>query len=55
MFKDYLTFVTRPMDFGTIKTILEADGYATPAEFRADVEQVFTNARLYNPPDSGVV
>ena len=55
VFHDYLNFVSRPMDFGTIKTTLENDGYATPAEFRADVEQVFANARLYNPPDSGIV
>lgn len=42
------------MDFGTIKKNLEAHQYATPDEYNKDMEQVFTNARLYNDKASDV-
>lgn len=46
--------VQRPMDFGTIKSNLEAGLYPTPEDFDKDVQQVFINARLYNAPDQDV-
>lgn len=55
MYKDYLTKVSKPMDFGTIKARLEGGAYAMDTEkFTADMRQVFENAFLYNAPGSDV-
>eukprot|EP00884_Botryococcus_braunii_P006179 jgi/Botrbrau1/15562/Bobra.0274s0006.1 len=51
---DYLDKVQRPMDFSTIKTNLESGLYQTPEEFDKDMQQVFINAALYNPPETDV-
>ncbi len=53
-FKDYLNFVKEPMDFGTIKARCESGFYGGPVEMVADVQRVFSNARMYNPPGSDV-
>lgn len=39
-YDNYLTYVTRPMDFGTIKRQLEAGHYREPTALLADVRQV---------------
>lgn len=51
---DYFTVVKRPMDFSTIKTKLKENKYANMQEFLDDIEQVFTNCRLYNGTESDV-
>jgi len=52
---DYSTIVKRPMDLQTIRSKLEALGYETLDDVLADVDQIFTNARLYNDLKSPVV
>ena len=45
---DYFTIVKKPMDFGTIKTKLKEQRYASISEFIDDMELVFYNCKLYN-------
>ena len=40
LYKDYLKFVERPMDFGTIKKKLEGGQYRTLDMFAKDMRQV---------------
>ena len=40
MYTTYLTYISRPMDFGTIKRNLESGTYPDPEAFAADVRQV---------------
>ena len=53
-YRDYLTRVTTPMDFGTIKRKLDAGHYPAPELFAVDMRQVFTNAHTYNAPGTDV-
>lgn len=51
----YLEVVAEPMDFATIAGRLAAQAYAgSPAAFKRDVELVFSNAQLFNPPNTMV-
>lgn len=38
-YDNYLTYVKRPIDFGTIKRKLEAGGYKVPDDMHADIQQ----------------
>ena len=51
---DYFDVVKNPMDFGTIKKKLNGNVYCSALEFLRDVELVFSNCKLYNPPGSDV-
>jgi Bromodomain/Ankyrin repeats (3 copies) len=52
---DYFDIVKRPMDFGTIKKKLNNNFYGSTDEFLKDIELVFSNCKLYNPPESDIV
>jgi hypothetical protein len=45
----YFEIIQEPMDFSTIASRLERDGYDKDA-FKADVDLVFKNAKLFNSP-----
>lgn len=45
---DYYTIIKKPMDLGTVKKKLDARQYATPQEFKDDVNQIVTNCCTYN-------
>ncbi|KAL9952948.1 hypothetical protein ACROYT_G040281 [Oculina patagonica] len=47
---DYLEFVQRPVDLGTIKKNLTAKAYDSVEDFAADVRQVFINCSEYCRP-----
>ena len=46
---DMLQVVTQPMDLTTVKTRLDNSFYADLATCVGDLQQVWTNAKLYNP------
>ena len=46
----YYKVIKNPMDFGTIKTKLEASEYNTPSDFHHDMLLVKSNCCKYNPP-----
>ncbi|CAB3992276.1 BRCA2-interacting transcriptional repressor EMSY-like isoform X1 [Paramuricea clavata] len=46
----YYKVIKNPMDFGTIKTKLEASEYSAPAHFHRDMLLVKSNCSKYNPP-----
>lgn len=52
---DYFDVVKHPMDFGTIKKKLNNNFYSCADEMLKDFELVFSNCKLYNPPESDVV
>ena len=52
---DYLEIVKRPMDLGTVKKKLNNNFYSSTDKFLSDIELVFSNCKLYNPPESDVV
>ncbi|CAG9316071.1 unnamed protein product [Blepharisma stoltei] len=52
---DYFDVVKNPMDFGTIKKKLNNNVYTSGEEFIKDLELVFYNCRLFNPPESDVI
>ena len=55
LYKDYLTRIRKPMDFGTIKGRLDAGLYTLKSDgFAADMRQVFENAFTYNAAGSDV-
>ena len=47
---DYLRFVQRPIDLGTIKKNLADKAYDSVEDFAADVRQVFINCSEYCRP-----
>jgi len=51
---DYFDIIKNPMDFGTIKTRLNANIYQSPEEFYNDVKLVFSNCIQYNGTTSDV-
>lgn len=54
-FADYLNVVKNPLDLGTIKSRLEgATYYRDPKDVWSDINLVFNNAKVYNPPGSDV-
>jgi transcription initiation factor TFIID subunit 2 len=46
----YYDEINHPMDFGTVQKNLDAGRYKTLESFSKDVEQIFINCRLFNPP-----
>lgn len=48
---DYPTIIKHPMDFGTIENQLSTGRFAGVEQFVADCRLVFSNAKLFNPPD----
>lgn len=51
-YPNYLSVVTTPMDFGTIRRRIDTNSYATLDAFVADVNLVLANARKFNGPNS---
>jgi hypothetical protein len=51
---EYTEIVSKPMDFGTVRSRLQRGVYETAAQALTDVELVFANAICFNPPDSVV-
>ena len=51
---DYPQIITRPMDLGTIQNRLEGGEYEDHEAFAADVRLVWSNAKTYNQPGSGI-
>ena len=51
---DYPSIVTNPMDYSTVASKLAARKYASPWEFRADMELIYSNCALYNKKESVV-
>eukprot|EP00794_Sanderia_malayensis_P018213 gene18213-20031_t len=54
---NYYKIVTKPMDFNTMKSKLSLKNglnYSRVEEFVDDVNQIFINCSLYNPPEAGV-
>jgi hypothetical protein len=51
----YLSVVTRPMDFGTMRTRVFQDEYATLSQLRDDAALVLANAQLFNRNDTYVL
>ena len=52
--KDYFAIITRPMDFGTIKTKLKEHQYVNIQEFIDDIQLTFNNCLKYNGEASNV-
>merc|ERR1719163_1190456 len=52
--RDYPQIIKNPMDLGTIETKLSRGLYADAWEFAEDVRLVWTNAKTYNQPGSGI-
>jgi hypothetical protein len=49
---DYLNVIKHPMDFATIgRKIIDSEYRDLPA-FKADIDLVWSNSRVYDPPDS---
>jgi hypothetical protein len=51
---DYYAFIEHPMDLKTIEAKVKKDEYPGLAEFKADVELMFKNAKEYNMPGSDI-
>lgn len=51
---DYPTLVKRPMDMRTMREKVRTGAYASMAEWHADLELIWANARFYNGADSPV-
>jgi len=51
IYPDYFKVVTKPMDLGTVKARLENGWYWDIAQCTADINQVWLNAKIYNPPE----
>jgi hypothetical protein len=49
---DYLQRIQTPMDLEKVRAALEAGGYATVTDWKADLNLVWANALQYNPPNS---
>lgn len=55
LYPDYPMKVSKPLDFGTVKSRLDAGNYTSNMEsFVQDMGQIFDNAFLYNAPGSTV-
>eukprot|EP00092_Neocalanus_flemingeri_P027712 GFUD01030081.1.p1 GENE.GFUD01030081.1~~GFUD01030081.1.p1 ORF type:complete len:384 (+),score=64.80 GFUD01030081.1:172-1323(+) len=51
IYPDYFKVVTKPMDLRTVKARLENGWYWDIAQCTADINQVWYNAKAYNPPE----
>lgn len=49
---DYPKIVKYPMDLSTVQAKLNAGRYSDVAAFAKDVERIWDNCRLYNPPET---
>lgn len=49
----YYEEILHPMDFGTMSNKLNEGKYHAMEEFKDDVELIFSNCRLFNPPGTG--
>ncbi|KAI9286342.1 hypothetical protein BC943DRAFT_359507 [Umbelopsis sp. AD052] len=49
---DYLTVIKKPMDFKTMRQKLESNQYPDMDAFKQDFQQICTNAKIYNAPDT---
>ncbi|KAI9366679.1 Bromodomain-containing protein [Pilaira anomala] len=47
---DYTTIIQHPMDLSTIETKLLNQQYQEPIQFQQDIQLMFNNCYLYNPP-----
>ena len=45
---DYLDIVKQPMDLGTVMHKLETDQYKSVADWKSDINLIFSNSNLYN-------
>ncbi|PVV04696.1 hypothetical protein BB560_000795 [Smittium megazygosporum] len=50
----YFDIIKHPMDFLTIKTNLSNRNYSHVSDFLSDIQLIFDNCFLFNPPDSWV-
>jgi hypothetical protein len=50
----YPKMIKTPMDLGTVETKLNGGKYATVADFAADVELIFNNAKIFNTEGSDI-
>lgn len=48
----YFELVKHPMDLSTVKRKLTRGTYSTVAQFASDMRQIWTNAQIYNEPQS---
>lgn len=51
IYPDYFKVVTKPMDLRTVKARLENGWYWDIAQCISDINQVWYNAKVYNPPE----
>jgi len=51
IYPDYFKVVTKPMDLTTVKARLDNNYYSELTQCVADIQQVWTNAKLYNPAE----
>jgi len=51
IFPDYFKIVTNPMDLTTVKSRLDNNYYSDLGPCVADIQQVWTNAKIYNPAE----
>jgi hypothetical protein len=51
---EYPTIVKHPMDFRTARAKVCAGAYSSMDEWRADMQRIWDNARLFNPPEHHV-
>ncbi|KAL1021301.1 hypothetical protein UPYG_G00011450 [Umbra pygmaea] len=49
---DYLDFISRPMDFSTMRSKLEAHSYSSLGNLEADFDLMVANCLLYNAKDT---
>jgi hypothetical protein len=49
---DYYKIIKNPMDLTTVRQKLTSDAYTSVQEFRDDVERIYTNCKIFNPPES---
>ncbi|XP_075429008.1 bromodomain and WD repeat-containing protein 3-like isoform X1 [Ascaphus truei] len=48
-YPDYQNVIEIPMDFTSVKAMLEAGNYSDPLEFGRDVRLIFSNSKAYTP------
>jgi len=51
IYPDYFKIVTKPMDLTTVKSRLDNNYYSKLDLCVQDIQQVWTNAKIYNPPE----
>ncbi|XP_066556404.1 PH-interacting protein isoform X2 [Amia ocellicauda] len=48
-YPDYRDIIDTPMDFGTVRSTLQAGNYESPSELCKDVRLIFSNSKAYTP------